>query len=116
MDAAAHFGPSIHIKGEVTAHEPLTIAGRLEGTVTVAGHALTILPGASVNATVAADTIVIGGTVNGRLEASRRIVVRETGMIEGDLVAPAVSFADGATVRGRVETATRALTTLPLAS
>jgi len=116
MDAAAQFGPSIHIKGEVTAQEPLSIAGHVEGTVTVAGHALTILPGASVHATMAAETIVIGGTVSGRLEASRRIVVRETGMIDGDLVAPAVSFADGATVRGRVETATRDATTLPLAS
>jgi cytoskeletal protein CcmA (bactofilin family) len=116
MDATAQIGPSIHIKGEVSADEPLSIAGHLDGTVHVTGHALTVLPGGSVNATMTADTIVVEGVVSGRMEASRRIVVRATGTIEGDLAAPVISFADGATVRGHVQTATRATTVLPLAS
>lgn len=104
MDAAAHIGPSIRIKGEVTAREPLTIAGHVDGSVTVEGHSLTIVPGAQVTATVAADTIVVAGTVKGRLNAGSRIMVRETATIEGDLTAPSVSLADGATVHGRIET------------
>ncbi len=116
MDAAAQIGPSIHIKGEVTAHEPLTIAGRLDGTVHVTGHALTISQGGAINATMTADTIVVRGAVHGRLEASRRIVVHATATIEGDLVAPVISLTDGATVRGRVETAARTASALPIAS
>jgi cytoskeletal protein CcmA (bactofilin family) len=118
MDTATQvgIGPTIHIKGEVTAQEPLTIAGRLEGTVQVNGHPVTVSPGGCVTASITADTIVIGGSVNGRSEAGRRIIVHETAKVEGDLIAPAISFADGATVSGRVETAARAAATLPLAS
>ena len=113
MDTTAGIGPSIHIKGEVTASEPLTIAGHVDGTIAVDGHALTIAAGGHVKATVTAHTIVIGGHVDGRLNAGARIVVGETGTIEGDLSAPAVSLADGATVHGKVETAARRRSAVP---
>ena len=116
MDAVAHIGPSIRIKGEVTADEPLTIAGQVEGTIEVNGHALTVMPDARVHATVVAETIVIGGFMHGSLHAGARIVVRDTANIEGDLSAPAISVADGATVCGRVETTARPGLALQLAS
>ncbi len=116
MDANAHIGRSIHIKGDVTAHEPLTIAGHVDGTIEVHGHALTVTPDGRITATVTADTIIVGGTVNGSLLAGARIVVRDTATIEGDLSAPAISVADGATLHGRVETAARAAKVLLLAS
>src|SRR5262249_1485679 len=121
----AQIGPSIHIKGEVKAEEPLTIAGRVEGSVEISGHALTVTPTGHVDASIAADAIVVAGTVKGKLRADARIVVRETAVIEGDLTAPAVSLADGATLSGRVETTaarakksekSRGAKVLPLAS
>ena len=33
MDTTAQIGPSIHIRGQITAREPLTIAGRVDGTI-----------------------------------------------------------------------------------
>ena len=116
MDAVAQIGPSIRIKGEVTAQEPLTIAGHVEGTIEVNGHVLTVMPDARVNATVIAESIFIGGYMHGSVHAATRIIVRETANIEGDLSAPAISLADGAMVRGRVETAVRVEAALPLAS
>lgn len=116
MDMAAQIGPSIRIKGEITASEPLTIAGSVDGSIEVEGHPLTIAAGGRVSATLIAHTIVVGGSVNGRLNAGARIVVRDTATIEGDLSAPTVSLADGATVQGRVETAERQRPALSLAS
>ncbi len=117
MDIGAHIGPSIRIKGEVTAKEPLTIAGHVDGTIEVEGHPLTIAAGGAVTATMVAHTIVVGGSVSGSMSAVSRIVVSETAVIDGDLSAPAVSLADGAVVRGRVETSGRARpSALPLAS
>jgi cytoskeletal protein CcmA (bactofilin family) len=107
MDTAAYIGASIRIKGEITAREPLTIAGHVDGSVTVEGHPLTIAAGGQITATVSADTIVVAGTMTGRLNADARIVVRDTAAIEGDLSAPSVSLADGATVHGRIETRER---------
>jgi len=115
-NTAANIGASIYIKGHVTAQEPLTIAGRVEGTISVDGHALTIAPGGQVNANIVAQEIVVGGDVKGQLEARSRIVVRETAKVEGDLNAPSVSIADGAQVRGRVQTAERKKPALQLAS
>jgi len=116
MTSTAQIGPSIHIKGEVTAQEPLTIAGHVDGSVQVSGHALTVSAEGRVDADIDADTIVVGGHVHGNLQAGSRIVVHPTATIEGDLCAPAISLADGANVKGRVETAARTKKVLSLAS
>jgi cytoskeletal protein CcmA (bactofilin family) len=110
MDTAAHIGPSIQIRGEVTACEPLTVAGRVDGSIVVDGHVLTIAASGQVSATLSADTVDVGGTVAGAVSAGARIIVRETARIEGDLTAPAVSLAAGAQVQGRVRTAERSHT------
>jgi cytoskeletal protein CcmA (bactofilin family) len=104
MNTTARIGASIHIKGEVTSHEPLAIAGRVEGTIEVDGHSLVADPGSNIKATVTAHTIVVAGQVSGSLMAGERIEICETATIEGELSAPAISLAEGATVHGRIET------------
>ena len=56
-------GKSIRIKGDVVAREPFLIAGRVEGTIAVDQHTLTIAPDASINAAITAESVVIEGTV-----------------------------------------------------
>jgi cytoskeletal protein CcmA (bactofilin family) len=116
MPNTAYIGPSIHITGEVAADEPLTIAGRVSGPITVSGHMLTIEAGAHTEADIKADTIVINGNSHGCLTATARIVVAGTATIEGTLSAPAISVADGALVHGRVDAAGRPGAALRLAS
>ena len=41
MQATSIIGQSITITGNITADEPLTIAGRVDGTVSIPGHSLT---------------------------------------------------------------------------
>ena len=91
MPNTAYIGPSIRITGEVAADEPLTIAGRVFGPITVNGHSLTIEAGAHTEADITADTIVINGDSHGCLTAAVRIVVAGTATIEGTLSAPAIS-------------------------
>jgi cytoskeletal protein CcmA (bactofilin family) len=107
MNSVAHIGPSIRIKGEVFAQEPLTIAGHVVGTIDVSGHPLVVTEVGQVAADIVAHTIVIGGNVNGRLIADGRIVLQQTATFEGDLAAPAISVDDGATLQGRFEIAGR---------
>ena len=117
MSTTAHIGTSVFIKGQVIAKEPLTIAGRVEGTVQVEGHPLTILAGAQVTASsIIAHEVILGGQVNGQVEATGRIIVRETARIEGDLTAPSISVAEGAILKGRIQTSERKRTPLQLAS
>ena len=116
MDAIAQIGPSIHIKGEVTAQEPLTVAGHVDGTIQVSGHTVTVAAEGRINATIDADAIVVAGRVKGRLQAGSRIVIRDTAAVDGDLSAPRIGIAEGATVHGKVETAARTGKVLQLAS
>jgi cytoskeletal protein CcmA (bactofilin family) len=103
MHTSAQIGPSIRIKGDVTAQEDLVIAGHVEGNVTVEGHILTVNPGGHVCADIAARAIIVGGKVKGRLTAGERIELRGSAEIEGDLTAPRIGVAEGAAFHGRVD-------------
>jgi cytoskeletal protein CcmA (bactofilin family) len=107
MNSVAQIGPSIHIKGQVSAQEPLTIAGHVVGTIDLTGHPLVVTDSGRVAADIVAHTIVIGGSVNGKILADGRIVVNKTATFAGDLSAPAVLVDDGAVVQGRLEVAGR---------
>jgi len=103
MPAVAYIGPSIHIKGEVRAQEPLTIAGQVSGIIDVSGHPLTVTEAARIDAEVTAHTIVIGGVVEGKMIAEERIVVQQTATLGGEVTAPALTVHDGASVQGRFD-------------
>jgi cytoskeletal protein CcmA (bactofilin family) len=105
MQHGAHIGPSVVVKGDVSAREPITIAGRVEGTIDVSGQIVTIESGSQVHADITAAGIVVGGTIKGTLVAEDRIELRGSAEIDGDLTAPRVAVADGAIVRGRVDIA-----------
>jgi cytoskeletal protein CcmA (bactofilin family) len=105
MNTVAHIGRSIHIKGEVTAKEPLTIAGSVSGTIDLSGFALTVTEEAKLDADIMAHTIVVAGTVSGRMIADGRIVLQHTATVTGDVEAPALTVHEGAVVQGRLDIA-----------
>lgn len=101
MQQGAHIGSSVVVKGEISANEPLRVSGRVEGTIAVTGHLLTIEAGAHVSAGVAAASIVVSGTVTGTLVADDRIALLAGAEVEGELSAPRLVVEDGASVRGK---------------
>jgi cytoskeletal protein CcmA (bactofilin family) len=103
MQTASLIGPSITITGDIAADEPLTIAGRVNGTVSIPGHSLTILDAGIVNADVQADAVIVSGQVNGSLVATTRIAIGATAVIDGDLCAPVVKVEEGAELRGKLD-------------
>jgi cytoskeletal protein CcmA (bactofilin family) len=105
MQSNSGIGPSITITGDITADEPLTIAGRVDGTVSITGHSLTIDDAGHVNAEVKADAVTVSGHVTGSLVATTQIVIRETAVVDGSLSAPILSVADGAQLRGKIDIA-----------
>lgn len=116
MDRLAEFGTTIVIKGDITAAEDLVISGRVEGSITVVGHALTINDGAEVVAEVKARAIVVSGKAVGKLNADERLELRETADVEGELSAPALKITDGAIFNGKVETRNGTRSKLQIAS
>ena len=82
----------------------MTIDGRVEGTIEMEDNSLTIGPDADIHADIVAKTLTIHRTVVGNVRASVKVDIRPTGRIDGDLFTPRVVMADGALVRGRVDT------------
>jgi cytoskeletal protein CcmA (bactofilin family) len=96
-------GKSIVIKGEVSGSEDLTIEGHVEGKIELRDHILSVGTSGRVQAHIVAKAIVVHGQVTGNLTAAEKIDIRESGSVEGDIVAPRVAIADGAKFRGSID-------------
>jgi cytoskeletal protein CcmA (bactofilin family) len=101
--AFVNIGRSVHIKGELTGNEDLTIDGKVEGSIHLRDHNLTISANGHITAEVFAKSAVIFGHVLGDIRAEDRIEIARGGFVEGDLFAPKVVITDGARFKGRVD-------------
>lgn len=100
----AWVGKSVIFKGELVSSEDMTIDGRVEGTIDVRDHALIIGPDADIRANVTAKAVKITGKVAGTVTARDVVELSETASVEGDIFAPRLAIAEGATLQGRVDT------------
>jgi cytoskeletal protein CcmA (bactofilin family) len=99
----ASIGRSLVIKGEVSGGESLYIDGRIEGTINIPEHRVTIGRNGVVMADVNAREVVIMGKVNGNVICSDRLDIRSEGSVTGDVVTQRISVEDGANLRGSVQ-------------
>jgi cytoskeletal protein CcmA (bactofilin family) len=99
----ANIGKSLHIKGELSGSEDLTIDGKVEGKITLHGQHVTIGPNGHVTAEIQAKSVVVGGQMKGNIIADDRVEVVATGAMLGDVRAPRVILADGARFKGSID-------------
>ena len=117
MERPAEIGASIVIKGDVTAREDIVISGRVEGSITIEGHSVTVKHGAELVADIEARTILIGGQVMGTLMAVESIELQPSADVQGELTASALRVHDGAVFSGKAHTTkSRSAAKLQLAS
>ena len=98
-----NIGKSVVIKGELSGSEDLTIEGQVEGSIELEQHVLTIGPNARIRAEVSAKAVVVLGEVMGDIKATERVAIRDSGTVSGDIVAPKVAIAEGASFRGGID-------------
>lgn len=104
MEHPSEIGSSIVIRGEVTAREDIVVSGRVEGSISAPGCAVTVNTGAHLASDVEARAIVVSGHVLGTMCADEMIQLRPTADVEGELSAPAMVLEDGAVFHGKAET------------
>ena len=95
-------GPTLVVRGEITADEDLLVRGRVEGTISH-NQTLTVHQQGTVVAAVRAKEIHVEGSVEGDLFGTQRVKVCETGKVTGNVVAPRVAVMDGARLKGMVD-------------
>jgi cytoskeletal protein CcmA (bactofilin family) len=96
-------GKSVIIRGGLSGNEDLFIDGDVEGTVTLPDSCLTIGPNAQVKADVSAREVVIFGRLTGNVKATGRVELRQSAVVNGDILAGRLSIEDSAVLTGRVE-------------
>lgn len=99
----AWVGQSVVIEGRIISSQDLRIDGRVDGTIEVGDHQLTVGAGAEVKADLLARSISISGAVIGNVTAKERLDLKATGSVEGDISAPSLVMVDGAIVKGRID-------------
>ena len=92
----------ITITGKIDGTGHVRIAGRFEGDVHIQGD-LTIDAGAKLTGSVRANSVTIGGEVEGNIESAASVELLNTGVLNGDLKAGMLSVASGSRMRGRAE-------------
>jgi len=98
-----HIGKSVVIKGELSCSEDLYIDGRVEGTIDPRGNCLTIGPNGRVKANVIARAVVVEGKLEGNIQASDRVDLKQSAIVVGDVVTQRISIDEGACIKGSVE-------------
>jgi cytoskeletal protein CcmA (bactofilin family) len=92
----------ITIEGKIEGNGHVRLAGRFKGDVHIQGD-LTIDAGAKLTGSVRANSVTIGGEVEGNIDSASRVELLATGVLNGDLKAGTLTVAAGSRMRGRSE-------------
>jgi cytoskeletal protein CcmA (bactofilin family) len=90
------------IEGKIVGTGHVRIAGRFKGDVQVDGN-LSLDSGARLEGHVKASVVSVAGELIGNIENAKRVDLLETGVINGDVKAGALTVAAGSRMRGQVE-------------
>ena len=90
----------ITIEGKIDGAGHVRLAGRFKGDVNIQGD-LTIDTGAKLTGSVRANSVIIGGEVEGNIDSAARVELLESGVLNGDLKAGTLTVAAGSRMRGR---------------
>ena len=99
----AIIGRSITIRGEVTGEKDVLIQGRVEGSVDLKQHSVTVGPEGEVKASISGRIVTVEGRVEGDLTGDEQIILRQSAWVQGDIAAPRVVLEDGVNFRGGVD-------------
>ena len=98
---------SILVKGDVVSTGDLVIDGKVEGTIELGDHSLTIGETATIVADLVARDVIINGKVTGNVMGTAKVELKRNGALDGDITAPKFMMEDGAVLSGKVDTGDR---------
>jgi cytoskeletal protein CcmA (bactofilin family) len=100
-------GPKTTVKGDITGDEDILVEGTVEGQIRITRD-LRIGAGGSVRAKVEAQSVMVSGELLGDCHATSRVEIQSTGRLTGNIRAPRVVIAEGATFKGNSDMSFRA--------
>ena len=95
-------GSSIVIDGEITGDEDLVIQGTVKGKIQLK-QSLFVEGTGAVEADVQTQNVEIAGQVTGNITATDKVELKANCRVVGDVKAPRILIADGASFKGNVD-------------
>ena len=99
-EATGIIGKGLRVRGEITGSGALEVDGEVEGRVAL--DRLVVHAGGVVSADVQVAEAVIAGRASGQLQVHKRLEVRASAQVEGEVRAPSLVVEEGAVFKGRV--------------
>lgn len=95
-------GSSIVIDGEISGDEALVVQGTVKGRISLK-EGLFVEGSGVVEADIETQTVEISGKVTGNITASDKVELKSDCRVVGDIKAPRILIADGASFKGNVD-------------
>jgi len=103
MSDGSIIGRTTTIRGRVTGTGAIRVEGYVEGDVVTDGN-VEVASEAQIQGAVRGATLRVAGTVAGDLIGTEAVLLELGARVVGDLSAPRIGIAEGALLRGKVET------------
>jgi len=97
---SGYLGKGSRVVGSLSFEGPARVEGAVEGEIT-AQDVLTIGETAVVNAKILGNAVVIQGRVTGDVTARKRLEIRATGRLVGNITTPNLVIHDGVVFEGQ---------------
>jgi len=95
-------GENTSLKGELTGKGGIRIEGLFEGKIDLEGLIIVGQKGRVESDLIKADTVIVGGSVRSDIQA-KRVEIRRTGRVWGDVSTVRFSTEEGAYLRGKIQ-------------
>ncbi len=95
-------GSTIVIDGEISGEEDLVIQGTVKGKIALK-ESLIVAGSGVVEADIETQNVEIAGQVTGNIAATARVELKSDCRVVGDIKAPRILIADGASFKGNVD-------------
>ena len=96
-------GPTLVIKGELSADEDLVIEGTIEGSIAHHRKNLTIGKAGRVTADIHASSVLVEGELNGDIHSDGLVSLAKGAVVIGDIFCNRLVTEDGARFNGKIE-------------
>ena len=97
-------GPTLKIRGEISANEDLIIEGEIEGTIAHQDKNLTVGKEGRVVADIDARTVEVYGRVEGDIRGEDSVKLAKSADVKGNIRCARIIMEDGAQFTGSVDT------------
>src|SRR5438270_9326284 len=95
-------GSSIVIDGEISGDEDLVIQGTVKGKIALK-ESLFVESSGVIEADIETANVEVSGQVTGNIQASDKVELKNECKVVGDIRAPRILIADGASFKGNVD-------------